>query len=381
MNSEIVELSARFENWLYREALPKWLTSGINRQNGAHYEALTMAGEVDDLSNIRVRVQARQTFCYAMTTKAGWINAENTTARLLEFSEDHASHLVSGGGFYHLLNADFSPKDTEEDLYDQAFFFLAYSACINAFGDNGFSDKAHALSRFLDQKMKSEHGGWNEGGNRYTVRRQNPHMHLFEAFMSLYESTNDMYWLTRANDIFLLFERYFYDSDLNVVFEFFNNDWTLAHSVEQAAIEPGHMFEWVWLLDWYSRISGTKVDHIVQPLFNKGLEIGLAPNGLVYDEVNCFGKIHQATMRSWGLTELIKAALVMHTRGDPNANAVMNSALHRLFSSYLQAEFPGGYIDQRDENNNVLSDRCPASTLYHYCALANELSTRVLNKY
>ncbi|WP_439510864.1 AGE family epimerase/isomerase [Marinimicrobium koreense] len=380
MSSEITDLGNCFESWLSRDALPKWLDCGINESNGAHYECLTMTGQVDYQSDVRVRVQARQAFCYAMATKNKWASAEREARGLLSFSESSASRLTLGGGFSHRLNSTFSPSDTEEDLYDQAFFLLSYAMCIKAFGDDGFSAKAEEISGFLDRSLSSEFGGWVEGGGRrHRYRRQNPHMHLFEAFMSLYEATNNDFWINRAKSIFELFTSYFYCSTHEVVFEFFNEDWTLAHCLHEAPVEPGHMMEWVWLLDWYSRLSETNVDHLVKPLFRRGLVIGLSAGGLVYDEVNYLGEIHKSSMRSWGLTELIKAALVMHQRKEAGALTVAEAALDRLLRTYLKAPFPGGYIDQVDEEGNPLSDRCPASTLYHYCVLAHELKRHVLS--
>ena len=192
--------------------------------------------------------------------------------------------------------------------------------------------------------------------------------------MALYEASGDGKWLARAGELFALFQTRFFDSERGVLFEFFEEDWRLKHTPEQAPVEPGHMFEWVWLLDWYHRLSGHPVEVYTEALYRQGLAIGRVASGLVLDEVLPDGTPLKNTKRCWGLTELIKGSLVRARAGDPEAEARAVQAIDDLFTYYLTAATPGAYVDQRGADDEVVLDKAPASTLYHLVVLAAEVA-------
>jgi mannose/cellobiose epimerase-like protein (N-acyl-D-glucosamine 2-epimerase family) len=371
------ELAQKLEAWTVREALPLWQRVGLDPERKGHYECLKEDGNPDLESNVRVRVQARQAFVYATASYRGWCKGEETARQLLTFMEQHAAHPSAGGGFTHLLDANFTVIDTRQDLYDHAFAVLAYAWAYRAFGDLNYLARSEALVAHLDARFSADYGGWLEGDYEYSVRRQNPHMHLLETMLALYDATGEAKWLGRAGELVTLFESRFYDSDQQVLFEFFEHDWSRSASPQGQQVEPGHMMEWVWLLDWYSRRSGRPLDKYTQALFRKGLEIGMSDSGLLYDAVEPGGRVLKGTKRCWGITELIKAALVRARAGDADAEQVAARGLHNLFEYYLCAPTPGAYVDQRDERDQVSVGTAPASTLYHLLVLLAEVQDYV----
>lgn len=376
MSQTIVEAAQRLDNWIVQDALPLWLRLGFNPDHGGHYEGLKNDGTPDFDSKVRVRVQARQAFVYALASHRGWCNGESQARQLLAFAETRAAH-PSGGGFAHLLDNNFQVIDDRQDLYDQAFFVLAYAWCYRAFGDTSFLAGAEALIDHLDARFGAEYGGWLEGDYACKHRRQNPHMHLFEALLALYDATGDSKWLARVGELFSLFETRFYSPEHQVLFEFFEDDWRLTQDPVGIQVEPGHMMEWVWLLDWYSRRSGRPVDCYTHALYRKGLAIGTSKSGLVYDAVSAQGQLLKPTKRCWGITELIKASLVRASAGDADAEARAVKGIEDLFHYYLCATTPGAYVDQRGEQDEVVVDEAPASTLYHLLALNAEVQDYV----
>ncbi|WP_041522194.1 AGE family epimerase/isomerase, partial [Gilvimarinus agarilyticus] len=375
MSNDIKDQTQRLTQWFARDALPLWSTRAIHPSLGASYERLRPDGEVDQNANVRVRVQARQAFFFAAADACGWCdNGTELASGLLDFVESHAAHPSAGGGFTHLLSPEFEVIDTKQDLYDHAFFLLAYAWLYRATGERTALDKAEALVQHLDKRFAADYGGWLEGDYAYSVRRQNPHMHLFEACMALYEASGEAHWLARAGELFSVFESRFFCPVQGVLFEFFNADWTLAEGATGQVVEPGHMMEWVWLLDWYARLTGQSVSRYTGVLYRRGLELGLkADSGLLFDSVTPQGEVLQHTKRCWGLTELIKASLVMAREGEPGAEARAAQAVNTLFTYYLCGTTPGSYIDQRGKDDEVVAAEAPASTLYHLIVLAQEL--------
>lgn len=378
MTQTLQAAARRLESWIQQEALPLWLERGLVANLGANYERLTPAGVPDLTASTRVRVQARQAFFFAAAYTRGWCPAgANTAKALLAFVQQHAAHPSAGAGYTHLMNPEFVVVDTKQDLYDHAFFLLANAWCYRALNDRAYLAEADKLIAHLDACFGSSVGGWIEGDYAYACRRQNPHMHLFEAFLALYDASGDAKYLARVGEIFALFQSHFFDAEQAVLFEFFDDHWQRLPGAKGDTVEPGHMMEWVWLLDWYSRRSGRPVARYTRALYQRGLAIGMAPSGLLYDAVAPDGRIIDPNKRCWGITELIKASLVQIRAGHPDAEAIAIKAVDDLFNFYLCAPTPGSYVDQRGANDEVVVDTAPASTLYHLIVAAMELVDHV----
>lgn len=374
MPEQLKKAAQRLENWIKNEAVPLWLAKGMDPHTGAHYERLLASGTVDFDSSVRVRVQARQAFFFTVAADRGWCDQGEKTARqLLAFVHENAAHATAGGGYTHLLDKNFKLVDSKQDLYDHAFFILANAWMYRAFGDKAALVEAEKIVAHLDAKFGSVYGGWREGDYDYPCRRQNPHMHLFEAFLALYDATGEAKWLARVGELFALFQTRFFAAEQQVLFEFFDETLARCSDARGDIVEPGHMMEWVWLLDWYSRRSGRPVAQYTRALYEKGLAIGMDQSGLLFDAVAPDGRVIDARKRCWGITELIKASLVQIREGNPKAEAVAINAVNNLFQYYLCAATPGAYVDQRGAQDEVVVDLAPASTLYHLIVAAVEL--------
>ncbi len=378
MSQALRAAASRLESWIKNDALPLWLERGIEPKTNANYERLTPAGVPDLESSTRVRVQARQAFFFAAAYHRGWCEQGKPVAKnLLTFVHNVAAHPTAGGGYTHLLDNNFVVVDTKQDLYDHAFFLLANAWCYRAFNEQSYLDEADKLIAHLDAHFGSAVGGWIEGDYAYACRRQNPHMHLFEAFLALYDATGNAKYLARVGELFALFQSHFFDETHGVLFEFFDDSWTRLPNAKGDTVEPGHMMEWVWLLDWYHRRTGRPVAHYTKALYARGLEIGMDKSGLLFDAVSYTGDVIDRNKRCWGITELIKASLVQIRDGNPNAEAIAVKGVDDLFTYYLCASTPGSYVDQRGANDEVVVDVAPASTLYHLIVAAMELLDHV----
>ncbi len=370
---DFVKASQKLVDWLKQESLPLWAKSGFNEEQGASYERLLPNGQPDLSSNVRLRVQARQIFVYAVANHMGWSDVGRTRAEsILAFMDRVAKHPTAESGYTHLLDSHFEVIDAKQDLYDHAFYILANISCYRAFGLRSALKKARSLLDYIDTRFKSSNGGWIEGDYEYKLRRQNPHMHLFEAFLTAYDATKEQYWLDRATGIFQLFKNYFYDKDTAVVREFFTDDWELPAEENKLAVQPGHMMEWVWLLCWYSDRSKEDVLQYVNALYDRALEIGRCKeSGLLFDEVYISGEVKEPTKRCWVITELIKASIALVLTGRKECIGSATEAIELLLRFYIDpAAIKGAYVDQLDEHNKVVANHTLASTLYHLVTTA-----------
>ena len=101
---------------------------------------------------------------------------------------------------------------------------------------------------FRDQTALFEGAGeaWEV---RVGPRRQNPHMHLLEALLALG-------WRAEADALVRLFHERFYDEKSGSLAELFDERWQPLATPEGRIVEPGHNFEWVWLLHGRSAAPG-----------------------------------------------------------------------------------------------------------------------------
>jgi mannose/cellobiose epimerase-like protein (N-acyl-D-glucosamine 2-epimerase family) len=365
----------RFESWIRNQALPLWAHAGFDPSSHASYERLLADGAPDLKADMRVRVQARQVFVFALAHHLDWYdNGQALAEKALAFVEHSGAHPVAG--YVHMLDHRYRVIDGRQDLYDHAFFLLAHAWCYRAFGKRSALEKASKLLNYLDRAFASDKGGWNEGNYRTAYRRQNPHMHMLEAFLSLYDASHDDRWLIRAGEVVQLFETRFYDPARKVLLEYFTPDWAVIEGEKGERVEPGHMMEWVWLLRWYESRAGRPVAHFADALYSKVLSSGIhSGSGLLLDEIAPDGRVLAGTKRCWPQTEYIKACIAQARAGRPGCEAHAADAIDRLFRYYLDdVRIPGLYLDRRGVDDEILDTPVPASTLYHLVVAAAEAS-------
>lgn len=365
-------------NWLKVDALPYWSTAGIKPENGAVYEQMLFSGQPDLTANQRIRVQARQTMVFCVAQQQQWLgDTHDLVNNIHTFMKIRGRISGFPAGYAQLLNPDDKIIEPKLDSYDFAFYLLACFHRYHSFNDGSALDEAHALLKHMEVNFKDSSAGWLEGNYPAQHRRQNPHMHLFEAFMTGYEVSGDGLWLAKAGQIYSLFEQFFFNPHNHVLHEHFDSNWQLAKGQAGESVEPGHMFEWVWLLRWYEKLTATPVSHYCDALYHKSLTIGCDPHSqLIYDVVDAQGIIISGTKRCWPLTELVKASLAQATvctsvqRQFYEDKAALGIQL--LFDFYQHPTIKGSYIDQIALDNKVLADHAPASTLYHFAVMGME---------
>lgn len=353
--------------WLKNKALPVWATRGLDEE-GASVEQFNADGTVDRTSNKRVRVQARQMFVFASAQSRGWLeNGAELVAGLDSFCGRHA-WIDRKGRYAHLLGPENAIIDEKTDIYDIAFFLLAYAWRYQVFHDLKALDKANKILSDMDLGLKGDPGGWIEGDYDAPYRRQNPHMHLFEAFIALYNATRDGKWLAKAGELYCLFETAFFEGETGVLREYFSPGWKVAPGQKGAIIEPGHMMEWVWLLRQYQKVTGAPVDRYCHALYHRAAELGFDPEtGLLFNEVMLDGRHHRVSKRCWPMTEWLKAALAQDqavgSEHDYRSDAL--AAITGIQKYFLRPAQPGLYVDAIGAEGKIINDKAPASTLYH----------------
>ncbi|MDB5654499.1 MAG: mannose-6-phosphate isomerase [Tardiphaga sp.] len=360
---------ASLKSQLIDHALPLWSSEGWDGSTGGFVERLDISGHADLAAPRRVRVQARQIWCFAKAAQIGWYPQGAEIARKgLEYLLAKARSPDGKPGFVHLLAPDGTVLNPLRDTYDHAFVLLALAALYQLDQDPQIRAEIDSMMAFFDTQLRSPDGGYAEGVPASLPRRQNPQMHVFEALIACFDATHDQAFQARAGELFGLFIGNLYDGKKQVLGEYFEQDWS---RIEPVSVEPGHQAEWVWLLKGFERITGCPTARHRGELLASALRFREAATGLLVDEGDAAGNIHKPTKRCWPQTEIAKAWIAQAEAGEAGAAEQARMALVRLQQHYLSHPVRGGWYDQFDAEGRSLVDAIPASSFYHVlCAVA-----------
>jgi mannose/cellobiose epimerase-like protein (N-acyl-D-glucosamine 2-epimerase family) len=369
--ARIQELHDWYSSWLCDAAYPLWSTSGVDPRGGFH-ERLGQDGR-PFAEPRRSRVNPRQAYCFAVAPSLGW---RGDAPRLVEHGLAYweAKYRRADGLFRTLVNADGSVKDDRALLYDQAFGLLALNVAALITDRAAREREALELHTLVMKHMKRPGGGFESGVPASLPLQSNPHMHLFEAALAGCEVCSESsLWKPLADEIAELALTKFIDTQSGALREFFDGEWNPAAGVQGRIVEPGHQFEWAWLLlRWAgpknarARAAALKLIEIGE---THGVRNGLACNSLLDDY-----SPHDASCRLWPQTERLKAgALAARLTGEARFYTMTISAADNL-KRYLDCRISGLWYDRIDTAGEIVDEPAPASTFYHLVAAVAELS-------
>jgi mannose/cellobiose epimerase-like protein (N-acyl-D-glucosamine 2-epimerase family) len=371
--SDSADIVGVLKTLMIEHSLPLWSSEGWDRMTGGFVDRLAPDGRADHAAPRRVFVQARQIYCFAKAAQIGWYpQGREIVLKGLEHLLAKAKSPDGRPGFVHSLAPDGSVLDPRRDTYDHAFVLLALASVYALDRDAQVRTEIDALLVFLDTQLRSPNGGYLEGMPSSMPRRQNPHMHLFEAMIAAFDATHDMVFQQRAGDLFGLFSANLYDKQKRVLGEYFEDDWS---RIEPVVVEPGHQAEWVWLLKGFERITGCPTSRSRAELLETALKYRDAA-GCVVDEGDAAGNIKRPSRRLWPQTEIAKAWIAQAEGGEAGAAEEARAALSRLERHYLRHPVTGGWYDQFDADGLSMVATIPASSFYHVlcaCVEAEQL--------
>ena len=380
MTSEFARACAqaeRFRSWLITKALPLWSTVGFNAKQGCFHERLDWAGlPVVDVPR-RAMVQARQIYVFAHAADLGWFPegarlADIAMSSLLCDFRDGAS-----SGFAFSVESDGRIASALRDAYAHAFILFAIAWLYRLNGDARLIAVADETIAFIDASLEDKaHGGLFD---MFPVadhcKRQNPHMHLLEAYLALEASIPGRGYIDRAKQLIEIFKTRLFLAEHGVLLEYFAEDWSAHPDAHKRRIfEPGHHFEWVWLLREFEKLSGEDLRFWIERLDICARTNGVGEDGLVFDQVATDMSVLKRSHRIWPHTEGAKAAVARYSLGDREAPGFASTMVTALTHNFLDKPFEGGWSDHIGEAGKPLVDYVPASSLYHLFLASAELA-------
>ena len=365
---------ASLQAWMRDEVVPYWWTHGFDREHGGFFELLNADGTPVERAR-RARLTARQIYSFAVARELGWSGAcreavEHGLTFLLGYLVTEAGEVVSSVDPFGAV------QDCGPNLYDDAFVLFSLATVIEVFGRDG---RLEAVARRIAERMvatrKDASGAFRDGDGPFLA---NPMMHLTEAFLAWVESgaDEDGYWRGRAAEIIDVARDRMIQPDLGVIPEVFAADWAPVPDGQGLLVEPGHQFEWGWLLARWSVMTGDPAP------FAEAMRIactaethGIAGDGIVFEAVDEHMRPRDRSARLWPQAERAKFwhAVAHHpfASGDERAEAPgrRDAALTAL-AAFAEGAPSGLWRETRLERGGFANEPTRASSLYHIICAA-----------
>jgi mannose-6-phosphate isomerase len=364
-------------DWLLSDALPLWAQHGVDRAGGGFYEKLG-----HDLAPIeeprRARLVARQIYCFAVGGALGWDGeADALVAHGLDFLTRHL--IRPDGTVVMAVEPDGRVARDRYDPYDQAFVLFALSAAAARQDDpTELRDIAARVRDRLSANWAHPVAGYEEASPRTLPLKQNPQMHLFEAFLAWAElmGDRDPSWQQHADALGQLALDRLISTETGALYEFFDGDWLPQADDKGLLVEPGHQFEWAWLLTRWaeSRNDSTAFAAAVR-LADIGEAHGVNARGVAFNELHHDFTVRDAHAKLWPQTERIKAWHALSLSPLNTAARRVRAADHlgRAVAGlrpFLVPQPRGLWHEVQRPDGSFIDEPVRASSLYHItCAI------------
>lgn len=368
----------RLTHWLFDAALPLWGTTGTD-PNGGFFETIGLDGAPSNADR-RTRVVGRQIFTFATAGSLGWSGpAKELVGHGVDYLLAHCCN--DDGTVRSVTRPNGDVVDGRFDLYDHAFALFGLAAAHKYLNrDENLADAAAKILAAAKAGWAHPTGGFEESQPRTLPLLANPHMHMFEASLAWEDSLGDgaAQWKRQADEIGRLAIGHFIRSD-GMLREYFDGEWQPMADDSGRIVEPGHQFEWAWLLWRWDmarqsdagrasaiRLAGLAERHGV----DQSRDLAIME---IWDDLS----IKDDRARLWQQTERIKCWLAMAEMADDDAARA--DAYERVARSaaglerYFAYPVPGGAFEFIDRDGKLLPDEARASSMYHIICAVSEM--------
>jgi mannose/cellobiose epimerase-like protein (N-acyl-D-glucosamine 2-epimerase family) len=381
--SDIISLNDRLQSWLRHQALPFWDHHGVDRTSGGYFEQLqyrSQSGWVEASgASRRGRVVARQLFVFDLGHRIGWRSSRSDP---VEHGCDYLfSTMYRGQGlFYSAVSATTGEPQEHFSLYEQAFYLFALARLQTSWHARFPLEETALLGLgHLRRHWGKPNGGFEEASPPTLPLKSNPQMHLLEAALEWIKAASASKrepWVALARELVGLCLEHFIDAGTGAVREYFATDWRAAPGEAGRILEPGHQFEWGWLLMQWAESPECRPEQrapcrkAAERLVELGERAGVDPvRGVAVNELWDDLSVKDAAAKLWPQTERLKAWCAMLDHA-PDAAAAERAcakiaAAAQSLAQYLTTHPAGMWQEVLLPEGTFTAEPCKASSFYH----------------
>lgn len=350
----------------------KWYEAFPDPVTGGFYERLGKGFKPRLVGNRRLLTQCRQLAIYSHAQTTGMIRFK---PKLTAFYETMVQKyfVPETGGWRFSLGDDGKPADNTYDLYSLTFVIFSLSHYYRATQDVRAKEHAAGMLSFIENNFTLPgKPGYAEAIDEQLrpinrQRRQNPHMHLLEACLFAEETWSVESYARMADQLVDLFYQHFFVPEKSMLCEFFTDELKPDPGIGHR-VEPGHYFEWVWLLKKHAALRGdnTRHDTVCIKLLHWANKYGWDKvYGGIFDVLTPEGVVLTDTKRIWPFAEALKAnALMIDAVEDRDAvKARMREMVEVFRERYMRER--GFWVEWLNRDLSPATDYMPGTTPYH----------------
>ena len=391
---------AKTEDYLNKHLIPFWSEKAVEPVYGGFQTNYDRHGKRTSITEKSLLAQCRCIFTLSHVMRLGfhWPGGMESLRQGLEFLFKHYQDNVYGG-YYWIVEEDGQVKDDHKIIYGHSFLIYGLAEYALLSGDEEITMEACRIFDFLQKKVADTvHGGYFEHFDRkmnlnkshkdFPVHKSlDVHMHLMEAFTTLYELTGDNQHKEALLDVIeLIFEK-MVDPKAGTGISMFTRDWDPIPNVELDTVwgrdrfddggKPiditsyGHNIELAWLyLHALHVLEISPQNHIsrLAPIFKHTNTHGVDwKYGGLYVEGKTQGPPTERTKEFWQQAEGMVGFLdAYQLTGDPTYwEAFVN--IHDFIFNHMINWDQGDWYALLDEDGSIIWDYMGTSwkVFYH----------------
>ncbi|MGL6244028.1 AGE family epimerase/isomerase [Pseudomonas sp.] len=351
---ELTALFASVQQHFQDVIVPLWQGPGWNADMALPYEALDAGHQPLPPQRYRAMACARQ--LYLFSSLIGQVPAAEERAAALFRSLQQHFHDAEHGGWFYSIDPQGAPLDQRKDLYTHAFILFACAHYWDKVREPLVESVLNATLEVLAQRFATGDGLYEacldrDWSSLDSGPLQNPLMHLAEAFLATLSVREDIAVQRALIELCTAMQKGFIDPQRSVLME-------KPLGAVDNWFEPGHQFEWFFLLESSSLLQGSKLHASLERAFVLTEQLGVDPQtGAVTAMLDLNGSAKDATQRIWAQAEYLRALTLR-----PDSEASVQRQLQALQQRFLHA---GGWYECRDEQGEVSRKDMPSTTPYH----------------
>ncbi|UWF49942.1 AGE family epimerase/isomerase [Pseudomonas sp. N3-W] len=354
---ELTALFASVQQHFEGVIVPLWQGPGWNAEMALPYEALDAMHQPLPAQRYRAMACARQ--LYLFSSLIGQVpGAQERAAALFRSLQQHF-HDAEHGGWFYSIDPQGAPLDPRKDLYTHAFILFACAHYWDKVREPRVESVLNATLEILAQRFAIEGGLYEaclerDWSSLDTGPLQNPLMHLAEAFLAIVSVREDAAVEHALVELCTGMQKQFVDPRENVLME-------KPLGAVDNWFEPGHQFEWYFLLESSPLLRDSRLHRSLSRAFECTEQLGVVEeNGAVRAMLDLDSdprRPRDSTQRIWAQAEYLRALTLR-----PGSETTVLRQLQALQQRFLH---DAGWYECRDEEGEVSRKDMPSTTPYH----------------
>lgn len=389
----VEELRGEIVADLKNSLLPFWVEHSVDPKGGFYGSLKRDGTPIPDAPKggvLNARILWTFSTAYRMYGDSVYLNLANRAQRYF------IDHFVDPqyGGVYWLIKADGTPLDTDKQTYGSSYAIYGLSEHFRATGNMESLNKAIEIYRTLESKVKDgERDGYIESFTRQwgkpekmgydgagiATKTMNTHIHVLEAYTSLYRVWRDDGLRERLSSMIDIITDRFYNPNTHHLILYCDSDWNNLEDIDSY----GHDIETSWLLMEAAEVLGDKQKMekcrpVILGLVNSALKEGIdSQGGMMYERHG--DKIRQ-DLSWWCQAETVVGCINAWQMTGEHCyvdyacrtwNFIKTKMIDKEYGEWFRTVLPDGTARKNELKASMWN--CP----YHNSRMGFEIDTRI----